>query len=75
LTWAPTPPKSHPINYFVPHFGEDHDVVATKKHESQAGETLGHTWTPTKDKDGEWELPSEDAFFRLSQKHYKVTEI
>jgi len=65
LTWAPTPPKSHPVNYFVPQFGEDHDITSTKKHESQAAASLGHTWTPTKDEDGEWEVPTTTAFFKL----------
>ena len=68
LTWAPTPPKTHPMNYFVPNFGEDHDISSTKSHESQAASKLGHTWTPTKDKDGNWEVPTTEAFFRLSQK-------
>jgi hypothetical protein len=57
------------MNYFVPNFGEDHDISSSKSHESQAASTLKHVWTPTKDKDGEWELPAEEAFFRLSQKH------
>ena len=32
LTWAPTPPKGHPIDYFVPNFGIDNDIKATDKH-------------------------------------------
>ena len=32
LTWAPTPKKAdHDMDYFIPHFGEDHDVKMTKK--------------------------------------------
>lgn len=26
LTWAPTAPATHPINYFVPDFGVDQDI-------------------------------------------------
>jgi len=33
LTWAPTPPKTHPMDYFVPNFGIDHDIAATHEHE------------------------------------------
>jgi hypothetical protein len=67
LTWAPTPPKHHPINYFVPNFGEDHDITSSKAHEALAAEKLGHAWVPTKDKDGEWELPSPQIEFKLAQ--------
>jgi len=65
LTWAPTAPKSHPMNYFVPHFGEDGDITSSKADEALAAATLGHTWTPTKDKDGAWELPSPQIEFKL----------
>ena len=43
LTWAPTPPKGdHPVDYFVPHFGEDHDIKSTKKHIRDAEARFGH---------------------------------
>ena len=71
LTWAPTPKKSHPMNYFVPNFGEDSDIKASKGHEAGASATLKHVWTPTKDKDGEWEVPTTTAFFNLAQKEKK----
>lgn len=67
LTWAPTPKKSHPMDYFVPHFGEDHDITSSKANEAAAAKTLEHVWTPTKDKDGEWELPSSQIEFKLLQ--------
>ena len=25
-------PKDHPVNYFVPNFGKDNDMIATEKH-------------------------------------------
>merc|ERR1711988_756763 len=71
LTWAPTPKKTHPMDYFVPNFGEDSDIASTKGHESAAEATLKHVWTPTKDKDGNWEVPSTEAFFRLAQKKHQ----
>lgn len=30
LTWAPTEPASHPVNYFVPNFGQDHEIAYTQ---------------------------------------------
>ena len=71
LTWAPTAPKTHPMNYFVPNFGEDHDIVASKSNEALASAKLKHVWTPTKDKDGNWELPTTTAFFELVQMNKK----
>ena len=32
LTWAPSPHKGHPVNYFVPNFGLDEDIVDTQGH-------------------------------------------
>lgn len=66
-TWVPTNKKSHPMNYFVPNFGEDHEIVNSKAHEAAAAATLGHQWTPSKDKDGNWELPSPQIEFKLAQ--------
>ena len=67
LTWAPTEPASHPVNYFVPNFGLDHDIVATQAHEAGAAKALKTTWTPTKDKDDNWVVPTESASFQLLQ--------
>ena len=52
LTWAPTPKAGgHPTNYFVPHFGEDHDILETKKSYQKEEQKQGHFWavTPTPD--------------------------
>ena len=59
------------MNYFVPNFGEDADIASSKTHEAAAAARLKHQWNPTKDKDGNWELPSESAFFTLAQKEHK----
>ena len=50
LTWQPTGPKSHPINYFVPQFGADDDIVASKKNMADAEAKLG-AWDLEKKKD------------------------
>ena len=66
LTWAPTPPASHPIDYFVPNFGVDHDILATQEHEAAASKELGHQWNPAIDPvDGRYVVPTESAFFKL----------
>jgi len=44
LSWSPTQPDGgHPVNYFVPHFGEDHDVKLTKKNVADAEGKYAHT--------------------------------
>ena len=67
LTWAPTEPATHPINYPVPNFGVDHEILASHKHLAEAEKTLKHTWTPTQDEDGVWDVPTETASFKLLQ--------
>ena len=48
LTWAPSPPKGHPVDYFVPNFGPDYDILATEKHIKDSESKLNVTWTPKK---------------------------
>jgi len=36
------PPDDPPRDYFVPHFGEDHEITATKKNIKDAETRLGH---------------------------------
>merc|ERR1719263_1879915 len=67
LTWAPTPKKTHPMNYPVPNFGVDNDINDSQAHEAAAGASMGHTWTPTKDEDDKWVLPSPAIEFKLAQ--------
>jgi hypothetical protein len=43
LSWAPKPKKgSHPVDYFVPNFGVDHEIATTIKNTEKAEKTLGH---------------------------------
>lgn len=35
-------PKSHPVNYFVPNFGVDQDILSTQTHLKQSEKLLGH---------------------------------
>ena len=36
------------VNYFVPNFGEDRDMLATKKHIQDSEKKLKHKWNPKK---------------------------
>ena len=65
LTWKPKEPKTHPMNYFVPNFGIDHDIAHSQAHEKAAETRLKHKWVPKKDKDDKWVLPSPEIEFKL----------
>ena len=46
LSWSPTKkPNAYPVDYFVPHFGQDEDIKSSFSHMKAAESTLG-TWTP-----------------------------
>jgi hypothetical protein len=49
------------MNYAVPDFGVDHDIAASHAHEAAASATLGHSWNPDKDDDGNWIVPTTTA--------------
>merc|ERR1712216_1007439 len=48
LTWSPTPPATIKMNYFVPHFGEDHEITQSKNSAALVEKQLGHVWDPPK---------------------------
>jgi len=39
----------HPKDYFVPNFGQDHDIVASLANTANAEKSLNHVWTPPKE--------------------------
>merc|ERR1712167_269846 len=46
LTWSATPKAAaFDMNYFVPHFGTDHDALNTADDIAWAEKSLGHHWT------------------------------
>ena len=63
LTWAPTEPASHPINYFVPEFGADPDIANSLKHSEAL--TLP---AETLDEDGEKVFPYQAEKFHVDKK-------
>ena len=62
----PSKELGYKLDYFVPNFGKDHDVHTSEQSASQAEAAIGHTFTPTQDEDGEWEVPTETAEFKLA---------
>ena len=40
----PAAPEGHPMDYFVPNFGVDADILANKKSLEIAEKTTGHKW-------------------------------
>lgn len=52
-------PKDYPINYFVPHFGVDSDILANQQHTAQAEGLLSHTMKATFKKP---DAPKRDYF-------------
>ena len=73
LSWKPKEPKTHPMNYFVPNFGVDHDIASSQTHEKAAEKRLKHKWVPTKDEDDKWKLPSPEIEFRLGPNPRGIT--
>ena len=46
LTWSPrVKPSPYPVDYFVPHLGQDEDIKSSFSHMNAAESTLGK-WTP-----------------------------
>lgn len=40
----PEPPKGHPMNYFVPDFGVDNEIINSMEDERVASTMLSHEW-------------------------------
>ena len=52
--------SGHPMNYFVPHFGRDHDMNGTDVSLDWAEKSLGRKWNwvkPAKGKDSDFRVP------------------
>jgi hypothetical protein len=79
LSWSPSVKKTHPMNYFVPNFGTDHDIAQSLVHEKLAEGELSHNWVLKKDEDDKWIVPDKEIEFTqgthptgsLSQRYFK----
>ena len=49
------------MNYKVQDYGVDHEIAASHANEAAASATIGHSWNPDKDDDGNWILPTTTA--------------
>lgn len=69
LTWAPKVPKTHPMNYAVPNFGEDGDITNTNNSIAQEEARQKYTWTPKIDPKTEtWAyIPTASIEFKLNE--------
>ena len=80
LTWAPTPPKKdHPVDYFVPHFGEDKEITSTKNNIAAAEKKFGiqiDTSAPPKDPPRNYFVPNfgEDKEITYTKKNIADAE-
>ena len=64
LTWAPTPPATHPINYPVADFGSSHEMIYTENNKKLAEAELGAI--PI-DKESPWPYTDTTVEFKLLQ--------
>lgn len=46
------------INYKVPNFGVDEDIVNTQKHIAEQEKKQNHKWVPKQDENGAWVVPT-----------------
>jgi len=80
ITWAPSQPaKGHPVDYFVPHFGEDVDVKLTKKNVADAEGKFAHvldTSAPPADPPRNYFVPhfGEDSDIKYTKKNIADAE-
>ena len=56
----PAGPAQHPMDYFVPNFGMDHDILASENNEKVASALVGHNW--------EFKTPESFEKYRLRAK-------
>ena len=55
--WTPTKKGDGDAPYTVPNFGLDRDMLDASESISATQAQLGHTWEPTQDKNGVWQVP------------------
>ena len=55
--WTPTKKGDGDAPYTVPNFGLDKDMLDASESISATQAQLGHTWEPTQDKNGVWQVP------------------
>ena len=65
----PEGPPQHPMDYFVPNFGMDHDVLATETDEKVASALVGHAWNfKTPESWEKWRNRAKDVDYNFDPK-------
>ena len=65
--------SSHPVDYKVPNFGVDEDIINTQKHVADQEKRQKHKWTPTQDENGVWGVP--EAANNKSYKYRSLAQL
>ena len=64
---------THPMDYFVPNFGKDGEILASESSTAGVEKSMGHTWTPYKDEETEeWVLPQPIPESDYIYGHYMI---
>ena len=65
----PEGPPQHPMDYFVPNFGMDKDVLATQADEKVASALVGHAWSfKTPESWEKWRNRAKDVDYNFDPK-------
>jgi len=65
----PEGPPSHPMDYKVPNFGMDHDILATETDEKVAAALVGHAWAfKTPESWEKWRNRAKDTDYNFDPK-------
>jgi len=81
LTWSAKVPKTHPMDYYVPNFGNDRDIEVTQQNLKESEDQLKKKWVVTaeqlkKPKDDSYTVPDfgVDADIKQTQRHLAGAE-
>ena len=67
MSWKPTVAHTHPMDYPVPNFGQDSDMIGTNQHIQEAEGQYKHNWQPKQDEETEkWIVPHATVEFKLN---------
>lgn len=59
--------SAHPVDYKVPDFGVDADIIQTQKHIAEQEKKQNHKWVPKKDEEGNFIVPGAWSGHKLAQ--------
>jgi len=63
----PEGPKPPPMDYFVPNFGKDRDIIASEEDEKVASALVGHAWAfKTPESFEKWRNRAKDVDYNFA---------